>query len=186
MKQPIRMALSSDEAAEISDLYDRFAPLVRSLAYDKLADWHASLDVVHDVFLALLNDMVRKRSREQMQAWIVTVARNKIVDRVRSAQRRRERGQIDDQTPGIPVSADEQQQLDQLHAAIAALPENERLMVWLFYLDGVPASRIAEMTGVSLRTVYARLAQARRSLRGELSETRKEAHPCRMNAGNPN
>lgn len=167
-------SLPPDEAEEFVGLYERFAPLVRSLAYDGLRDWHGAWDVVHDVFLALLNDMKRGRNKDCTQAWLMTVARNKIADRVRDRHRRREREQIDKATPDESLGTEEQWQLEQLHDAIANLPENERVMVWLFYLDGIPAVRIAETTGVPLRTVYARLALARRSLRSEMLGTRRE------------
>ncbi|MCG8404852.1 MAG: sigma-70 family RNA polymerase sigma factor [Phycisphaerales bacterium] len=169
-------SLPPEEATAFAELYERYAPLVRSLAYDKLKDSHGAWDVVHDVFLSLLNGSRhgRGRKKEVTQAWIVAVARNKIVDRLRDRNRRRERGRIDETTPDESHGDAEKRQLDQLHAAIANLPENERLMVWLFYLDGIPALRIAKITNVPLRTVYARLAQARRSLRLEMSATGKE------------
>ncbi|HPF39661.1 MAG TPA: sigma-70 family RNA polymerase sigma factor [Phycisphaerae bacterium] len=168
------MTLSPEAAAEFRGLYDQFAPLVRSLAYDRLRDWHGAWDVVHDVFLALIQEMRRGGRQTIAQAWIVKVARNKIVDRVRLDQRRRERGRVDASTPDLSIRPDEQRQLEQLHAAIADLPENERLIVWLFYLDGLSAQRVGALTGVPVRTVYARLARARRSLRTALTTPAKE------------
>lgn len=174
MAQASFKTLSPVEAVKFSRLYERFAPLVRSLAYNELKDWHGAWDVVHDVFLAVLNGMESGSSPDHTQAWIMAVARNKIVDRVRNVHRRRERERVDEPTSALSLGADEQRQLEHLHAAIANLSENERLTVWLFYLDGVPAARIVELTGVPLRTVYARLAQARRSLRNQMLATRRE------------
>jgi RNA polymerase sigma-70 factor (ECF subfamily) len=56
----------------------------------------------------------------------------------------------------------------QLHVAIADLPEAFRTTIVLREIDGMAYEEIAEITGVSLGTVKSRIARARQRLQTQL------------------
>ena len=60
--------------------------------------------------------------------------------------------------------------MQHLLAAVAGLPEHERVVVVLHYVEGHSAQTIAEMTGRPLGTVTKQLSRAVGRLRQSLSE----------------
>jgi RNA polymerase sigma factor (sigma-70 family) len=75
-------------------------------------------------------------------------------------------------TPAETVEALEA--LERVRAALAILPDHEREVVLMHYLEGLTAREIAVLLGEPVGTVRVRLYRARRRLRTRLSHTREE------------
>ncbi|NQT14156.1 MAG: RNA polymerase sigma factor, partial [Planctomycetes bacterium] len=104
--------------------------------------------------------------------WVIRIARREAV---RIAKRQRAAGQSE-VMPDPPIGDDStelQEDLQHLMAAVARLPEHERAVVILHYVDGHSARTIAEMTGRPLGTVTKQLSQAVGRLRQSLSEAER-------------
>jgi RNA polymerase sigma-70 factor (ECF subfamily) len=63
---------------------------------------------------------------------------------------------------------------EEVNAAIAALPEEYRVVAALYFMDDLPYQEIADMLGVPIGTVRSRLHRARRQLQRALWETAVE------------
>jgi RNA polymerase sigma-70 factor (ECF subfamily) len=63
---------------------------------------------------------------------------------------------------------------EEVNAAIAALPEEYRMVAALYFMDDLPYQEIADMLGVPIGTVRSRLHRARRLLQRALWETAVE------------
>lgn len=59
-----------------------------------------------------------------------------------------------------------------MRAAVARLPEPQRVAVTLFYVEAMPVAEIAARLQVPVGTVKSRLYQARQALQGALREVR--------------
>ena len=194
-------ALVSEVAAGSEDalgvLYDRYVDAVHAAASRLTTDRHIAEEVVQETFLALWNRAeLFNPAVGSLAAWLHTIARNRTVDRLRSAGRR----------PSlVPFSAtggaDEQDSaaLDRLVAAgtilggaglgpgpegeLAAtelrhvirdaldeLPDVERTAIVLAYREELSQSEIAERLGWPLGTVKTRTRRALLRLRGALAE----------------
>lgn len=164
------------ERAAFAQLYDRFAPLVRTVCFDRTGDWHATMDVTHEVFLAALTDLDNLAEPRRFRSWLLGVARNKLADHYRARLRTgRMLTNCECDPPTGLFEPAEQETQRQVRQAVADLPKRQRFAVELFYLEGLSAQEVADLLGMPLRTVYAQLVRARQSLRRALEENRREA-----------
>ena len=77
--------------------------------------------------------------------------------------------------PPIPVSFDENAPFEQadnlpLQEAMKSLPDDTRLSIVLYYMEGMKVAEVAAAQGVSEGTVKSRLSRGREMLRGLLTE----------------
>lgn len=64
---------------------------------------------------------------------------------------------------------------DVLRAAIHALPESERVPVWLVHVEGLRPREVAQLCGIAPLTVKSQLARGRRRLRERLGPLLRKA-----------
>lgn len=84
-------ATQGGDMQSFGTLYQRHAPTVRRFLLSRTADHDLADDLTSETFLRALRGIhsVRDRGRE-VRAWLVTIARNAMLDRQRSMARRRE------------------------------------------------------------------------------------------------
>jgi RNA polymerase sigma-70 factor (ECF subfamily) len=165
-------AVLGGDAASYSELTRRYQRLVLATAWQILGDYHAAEDATQEAFVAAYQNLGRLRDRSLFGAWVIRIARREAV---RSAKRRRAAGQSE-VMPDPPIGDDStrlQEDLQHLLAAVARLPEHERAVVILHYVDGHSGRTIAEMTGRPLGTVTKQLSRAVGRLRESLSEAER-------------
>ena len=170
----IRRLKVRDESA-LAELYDALAPWVLGLASRILQDDAEAEEVLGDVFVQVWRRIDQhEASRGPLVPWVLSIARNRALDALRrrhrwwrkaerwGAAQRLEDDPADDSVPGWPVHRE-------VHAALAALPEEQRRVVLLAYFEGLTHSEIARRTGQPLGTVKTRL----RIAHGKLAEALK-------------
>jgi RNA polymerase sigma factor (sigma-70 family) len=148
---------------------ERFAPFVR-LARAITGDEQTALDAVHDGFVRAVRYRSGLRDSESAAGWICRIVLNE-------AKKQRARS-----TRYVPVPADElddgattngHHEAGAFEAALAALPERQRLALFLRHYADLDYAAIAETLGVTRGTVSATLHAARANLETQL----KEVHP---------
>ena len=113
--------------------------------------------------------------RGKPYSFIVTLARNKAIDRTRSKVYKNQERQdyvIDDFTM-VPVNAEDSplqhteltDRANRLRNALKQLPEKERKVLYIAYFEGLSQSEIAERTQTPLGTVKYRTRQGMIKLR---------------------
>ena len=139
---------------------------VYSVCYRILRDAHEAEDVTQEAFLKYwqLSGEVRGA-----KAWLITVARNKCLDRLRATKRIVDADpeifeqQADDRDPEWHASQDEiGSKLNQL---ISELPEPQRSLILLFDVQGMTGAECAEALDLNVNQVKVYLHRARRRLR---------------------
>jgi RNA polymerase sigma-70 factor (ECF subfamily) len=150
--------LAGDDDA-VRALYARFARPIYTMGLRLLGTREAAEELTQDVFVTAW----RKATRGRLSTWLMTIAHNLAVDRLR-----REHGTarptlvLVDEVPDAP-GVDEEQVLmerDEALRALAALSEAERRLLKRAYFGGMTAREIAEADGVPLGTVKTRLRTA--------------------------
>ena len=168
--------ISSGEADALGELYDRYAGMALAVARRVVGDQQEAEDVVHDAFVTVWRKIDRfDAGRGSLRAWLMTVVRNRAIDRVRARR------------PGMTVEdADERSLLrtepnptwedalrrtsaGDVRAAMAALPDEQRRAVELAYFEGYTYREVAELTGVPTGTANGRLRLALLKLHERLS-----------------
>jgi len=135
-----------------------------------------AVEVVHDALLAWWRQPERYDAmRGSILAWLAVIVRRKALDRRRSAMRRLARehrtheAASSDSVEEAVVERDATELL-RLRHALAALPEEQRRVLWLSYFGCKTHVEIAGMLGLPLGTVKKRIALAMRRLRKEFAE----------------
>jgi RNA polymerase sigma factor (sigma-70 family) len=160
---------SSDQTllAEIEALYRERFPDFVAVAASIVGEREAAREAVQDAFAGIVRSRRAFRGEGPLEAWVwravVNAARKKKGRYVREVQLR----------SSVPVSngsGPEHEPGSQLAALVAALPERQRLVLFLRYYADLDYRRIAEVLGVELGTVSASLHAARATLRRALEE----------------
>lgn len=156
-------------------LYDRHAALAMGVAYRVLGDRARAEDVVHDAFVLVWQKIGRfDASRGSMKGWLMTVVRNRAIDRIRATRPSIDTETADEhsllRTSSNPTwdQAVERLSADQLRRAVIQLPDEQRRAIELAYFEGHTYREIAELTGVPHGTANGRLRLALGKLREAL------------------
>jgi RNA polymerase sigma factor (sigma-70 family) len=128
-----------------------------------LGDGEAALDVVQDGFARALHSRDNYRREGSLEAWLWRIVLNVARDRNRS---RRPLGAL----PQVEATQDAPEPDGDLTAALLALPERQRLAVFLRYYADLSYEQIAEALGIRPGTVAASLNAAHAALRQDLVE----------------
>jgi RNA polymerase sigma-70 factor (ECF subfamily) len=131
-------------------------------------------EIAQETFLRAHRALGEFRGEARLGTWLYAIASRLCLDRLASASRRHE---TPDETAlqqqpaeGADAAAVlEQRELQAaLHDAVAALPEERRIVVVLRDLEGLAYEEIAEVLGLPLITVRSRLHRARLDLKAKL------------------
>lgn len=156
--------------AEIERLYrTRFRYFLR-VAMAITGDYHQALDAVQDGFGDAIRSRDRFRGDGSLEAWVWRAVVNAGRDAARARARRRETA--GEAEPVDRTNGDGGEPSPELRAAVAALPERQRLVLFLRYYADLDYQGIAAALDVSSGTVSASLSQARARLRRALREVR--------------
>jgi RNA polymerase sigma-70 factor (ECF subfamily) len=142
-------------------------------------------DVVQDALVRALPALPGIGAGSCLRAWLVTIVRHVHIDRVRRVAREPKSVPIDallaESLPSRePEPAlDDAMGMEDVEAALVALPETFRRVFVLHELEGRPYRDIAAALDIPLATVGTRLNRARTKLRALLAERRRGAAAAR-------
>jgi RNA polymerase sigma-70 factor (ECF subfamily) len=177
-----REGIRPDRAA-FAELMRRYQSHVDRILYHLAPDWHDRADLAQEVWIRVYRNVKRLQEPEKFRGWLSRIATNLFYDELRKrkrvsaplsldAPRLTADGEMDwEIASDKPSPADDlttREFYDQLHEAIADLPEAFRTTIVLREIDGMSYEEIAEITGVSLGTVKSRIARARSRLQSQL------------------
>jgi RNA polymerase sigma-70 factor (ECF subfamily) len=134
---------TADQRRGLIELYDRALPQVYGYLASRCGSASVAEDLTSETFLAAVDAVRRGVVPELTVAWLIGVARHKLVDHWRREGRRRDRT---DATEPVEASVDDWDvHLDQLvaHATLAELGAHHRSALTLRYLDGLPVRDVA-------------------------------------------
>ena len=161
-------------------LYDRHSSMVHGLGLRILRDPAEAEDLVQDVFLHLWRRAeLFDGDRGQFVGWLVSLTRNRAIDRLRARRTRERKGdeyEAEVAAAPAPRGADpnETAYVAELREAVARaltdLPEPQRTALELAYFGGFSHSEIAERLAAPLGTVKARIRQGMIRLRDLLGD----------------
>jgi RNA polymerase sigma-70 factor, ECF subfamily len=159
----------------LAELYDRYGRQVFSLIFRVVRDSAIAEDLVQETFLRVWNRVQGlDAERGSVGAWLMTVARNRAIDYLRSTAGR-ERNSLDvEETTHPALFCDMEQGLlasdktRRVKAAMEKLTANQRTAMELAYFEGLSQTEMAERMGQPLGTIKTWVRTALKSLRDEL------------------
>lgn len=165
-------ALAAGDREASETLVERHLARLVALADRMLGDPAEAEDVAQEAFTRLWQQARRwQPGRARVSTWLHRVASNLCIDRLR---RRREEladaAPLADPAPGPAATADAAELGASVRAALAALPERQRLAITLCHYQGMRQDEAAEVLGVSVPALESLLARGRRGMRERLRE----------------
>jgi RNA polymerase sigma factor (sigma-70 family) len=161
--------------AELESLYRERYPVFLRVARATLRDDGGAADAVHDAFVQAVHNRRSFRGEGTIEAWVWRMVVNAARKRLRESADGRQ-----------PTARDASFELatdcckeplaaagGDVRAAVAALPERQRLALFLRYYADLDYAAIAEALGIKEGTVGATLNAAHAALRESLREAER-------------
>ena len=160
----LRAVARGDEAA-FARVYDRYSPILLGLLLRILRSRAEAEDVLQEVCLQVWQQARSfDPTRGRPFTWLVTLARSRAIDRLRAVDSRDRAAQRS--VEGAPPDAAPQDWADEeairaeraeaVRDALSELPEEQRQVLVLAYLEGMSQSEIAAAKNQPLGTVKTR------------------------------
>lgn len=172
--------IADDDHGAFRELVERHQNAVIGTVAKMLGNASEAEDLAQQVFVRVWRHAKRYRPEAKFTTYLFTITRNLVFNETRRRSRRREvsadereensHHQIEDNPNRRPDAEMLQQELvQQVDRAIAALPEAQRMAVVLRRYEQMPYEDIAEVLGLSVSAVKSLLFRARTTLRDSLS-----------------
>ena len=156
----VRVAGRDRDAFEV--LYRRYIRSVFGLALQRLRDRERAEDATQETFAAVWRSAGSyKPERGPAAPWLYAIARNAVVDRLRSRDDMPvEPPDMTSDEPGPAERAESSYVSWRVHRALETLPVREREVVELAYWSGLSQSEVASFLDIPLGTVKTRTRSA--------------------------
>jgi RNA polymerase sigma-70 factor, ECF subfamily len=174
---------------------DEYHSLLRQWAGQACRQYQVSEDIAQDMLAMLLEDRGKLASydgRGRLSSWLRVIVSRAAIDRFRRTRRdvsleeKADQGQ--EWAIAQPPPEDDDQAIDarwgpvlaaSLEAELKSIPAQDRLMLGLYYLHGVPLKKIAQRLGVHEATASRWLDGIRNRLRKAVEKQLRRRHGLR-------
>ena len=167
-----RVAKNKDKQA-FAALFAYYAPRVKAMMMKHSVEPELAEELMQETMLTVWTKAEQySKGRGSVSAWMFTIARNKRIDRFRK------------QGTGHYVDVDDYDFPDESHdtegqmlslerdrlvsAATEKLPEDQKQVIWMSFIQDLPQVEIAKQLGIPLGTVKSRMRLAYNKIKNEL------------------
>lgn len=146
--------------------YDRALPQVYGYLVSRVGSPAVAEDLTSETFLAAVTAVEAGTLRQPTVAWLIGVARHKLVDHWRRQGREDRRlHAVADLTETVDDPWEVRLEAAHAHDVLAGLGPHHRSALVLRYLDGLSVPEVAVALGRTLHATEALLVRARRAFR---------------------
>ena len=163
----------SVEGTALLDLYDDALPDVYGYLLSRCGSPAVAEDLTAETFLAAVDAVERDAVVDLAPAWLIGVARHKLVDHWRRQERERRALSVVAEDPLADDAVDDWDvRIDAAVATdtLAALGAHHRSALTLRYLDGLPVAQVAEILGRTVGATEVLLVRAKAAFRRQYEE----------------
>ncbi len=174
-------AIARGDDSSLATLYDRYSAILLGLMLRILHSRPEAEDVLQEVFLQVWRRAADfDEARGRGFTWLVTLARSRAIDRLRSLDARGRAAtaaqrEVQADTADATDDVLHAEQRTVVLAALAQLPEEQRRALLLAYFDGLTQSEIAAHLQQPLGTIKTRMRSGLIKLRELLREQMQTA-----------
>ncbi|HEV3198750.1 MAG TPA: sigma-70 family RNA polymerase sigma factor [Bryobacteraceae bacterium] len=168
--------LKNRDPRAMAELYDRYGRLAWFLIYRIVGNESAAEDMVQETFLRVWNGMHNfDWERGPLGRWVLSVARNRAIDYLRSWEGRMDRGAFPIHEWDQPVAAGDFENdllnadlVGALREAMTKLTERQQAILNLAYVEGLTQMEMAKRLKRPLGTIKTWVRAALQALRSEM------------------
>lgn len=160
-------AFDTARVCVLVDLYEANVDDLYRYCLARCGDPAMAEDATAETYQAAVRSLVARPETPIDRPWLFVVARRRLVDQFRAAERRRRRVQraadalID--RSRIDDAGDPSAVADRVMRALDSLPDRQRMALALRYLDDCSVAEVAEELEIEYRAAESLLARGRRS-----------------------
>jgi RNA polymerase sigma-70 factor (ECF subfamily) len=153
----------------VGDLYERYQRGIFRFIYYRVGDLHTAEDLTSEVFLRMIEKLPNYSGHSvTFQAWLFQIARNLSIDHYRKSSIRKNVQLMDD----FPEGGDGPLEMvskeltsEKLYHALVQLPENQRDVIVMRFIVGMPVREVAQALHKSDNSIKGLQRRALQSLR---------------------
>lgn len=172
-------SVARGSVSAFEEFYDRYAPTVYALLLRILANADDAQEVLQETFVkAWTSANMFDSVRGSEIAWLISIARSRGIDRLRSRKIRNTRedeagrevsilSSFVDHTTGADRAIQSEERAA-VRSALSELPEPQRIALELAYFEGLSQSEIAARLAEPLGTIKTRMQLGMKKLRERL------------------
>ena len=162
------------DSAALRALFQRYHRRVFHFVLRRLGDPGLAEEVVADVFFEVWRSIDHFAGASRPSTWIYGIAHFKSASAHRDRSRHKRASVVPTNIESLHRVADERSSGDRLdareelrivHRVLASLPEDQRTVLELAVIEGLPYDEIAERLGLPAGTIKTRVSRARGKLR---------------------
>lgn len=165
--ESLLLDMTRGDQEALAQLYHRTRTAVFGLALSYLKNRHDAEDVTQDTFVRVWENAPSYRPQGKPMAWLLTIARNLSLMKLREKGRTESLPEEDWALPG-PDDALTTEDRTVLSAAMSVLEDEEQRIVLLHAVTGLKHREIAESLSLPLSTVLSKYHRALKKLRRKL------------------
>lgn len=177
-------AIDGDQEA-FEELYRESYDAVYKTVKSMVSDEHTALELVQEAYVKGFRNLDRLQQKENFAAWMRRIAMNCVRDWYKKRKEVPFAG-LEDENGDLPEFRDEREEnlpeivLDRQETArlvekiLSSLPDEQRIVVGMYYYEEIPVAQIARQLDVSVNTVKSRLYYARKRIRDKVGELEKQ------------
>ena len=159
---PVTETAKNRKEVDPAAAFDTYCDMVYRLAFIRTGNTADAEDILSEVFLRLVKNKNKIDGDEHLKNWLIRVTincSNSLFARIKR------RGEVElTENCGFDEFKEEA-----VLPAVLSLPENQKIIVYMYYYEGYSVEEIAGICSIPSGTVKSRLARARDKLKIKLS-----------------
>ena len=159
----------------VASIYRRALPQVYGYLLPRCGSVAVAEDLTAETFMAAVAGAQQGAAAEVTVAWLIGIARHKLVDHWRRLGREERLAAAADPAEAVDDPWDAELDTAAAHSALKMLNPYQRAALALRYLDGLPVAEVAKHLGRSLPATETLLVRARAALRRVYREQEHDA-----------
>jgi len=170
--------IKTRDTSALSELYDNYNRLLFGLILSILTKREEAEDLLQEVFIKIWQNAEKfDLERGTVYTWVVTLTRNRSIDRLRSRiykEQKKQSTSLDDEDVFHPLYSEESDPLEntilkerakKVHQALDQISEKQKKVLQVAYFSGMSQSEISEEFDIPLGTVKTRMRDGMIKLR---------------------
>lgn len=169
--------VASGDRLAMKALYLDHAKAVQRFVQGRLHDHFEAADIVHETMMTVWRSASRFEGRSSLRSWILTIARNKLVDHIRKRSRvsmSEPDETIPDSDPNPEAVLAATQDAKAVRACVEKLPDRQKSVLHLAFFEDLSYPEISAVEGIPEGTVKTRIFHAKKLMMRCLSKFRSQ------------
>lgn len=168
------LQVQGGDAEALEALVKRWHGKLLRQAYHHVKDLESSRDVVQESWQAIVKGINSLRDPARFGVWALTITNRKSFRWVKSRQLERSHNNLQDEVRDhlYTDQEDNSQIIEKIQESLRKIPDNQRIVVSMFYMGGHSVHEISSILHVPVGTIKSRLYHAREHLKEILKSYR--------------